>query len=161
MSWSMHRGEKLLVFLTGVGSIGFAFYYHEKLGGALFLLICGIGVFATALGFGVLYEEGIEIDEKNKRVRAYKSFMTIKNGQWESLSVFNRIIFREYSFVTKRKSATGGIFSTEKGKEYQVYLAGKPGKTLKLYVSSDKKRMQGRAEYLADALGLSLQEVYH
>ncbi|HSZ24246.1 MAG TPA: hypothetical protein VK766_00935 [Cytophagaceae bacterium] len=117
-----------------------------------------MGVFIMSFSIQNLFTNGVEFDFEKRRYRIYKDILSLKIGKWYSLSGFDRIVFREFSYIIK---SSKGIPDRRKQTDYQIYLTGKTKKSVKLYVYKERDEAWNAANQLADNLGYELKAVYN
>lgn len=66
------------------------------------------GVFIVVFSIQYLFNKGVEFDFEKKRYRIYRDMFSVKIGKWYSLSGFDRVVFREFSYITRDSDPTDG-----------------------------------------------------
>ncbi|HSZ26129.1 MAG TPA: hypothetical protein VK766_10435 [Cytophagaceae bacterium] len=146
----------IIFSLFGFSLIIAAIFHHQSIYFPIFAYSFGIPLVV----FFMLFTGGTEFDLNKNKVRKYKViFLGI--GKWHSLIDFDKIVFREFSYIngSGKYDPVGGEL---KGfKEYQVYLTGSDKKPLKVCVYTNKKDAWNIAKRLAKKLGYELQVIHH
>ena len=125
-----------------------------------FFPIFGFSFGIPLIIFFMLLTEGAEFDLKKNKVRIF-SVIFFRIGKWHSLIDFNKIVFREFSFINRSKKNSPLINESKGLKDYQIYLTGPYKKPLKLCVYSDKEKAWNITMELAIKLEYEVQVVKH
>jgi len=118
-------------------------FQKPKLIGALLMLLFGFALHDTYVIVGKIliftciippfYNDGIELDPKQKKYRYFTSYFGLKSGTWKSLSMYNYIIIKLQRGSRELIGARGAIATTVQGEQYEIAIVNEThGKHLML-----------------------------
>jgi hypothetical protein len=118
-----------------------------------------IAIFVLALAFFIISgNEGIVIDEKNKKFKVYYSVYFIKFGSWEPLPNFGRLLL-----VPEQLKYKGNIFSKKSltDEKFGVRLFYANSSDYLLAAKGELEPTKKDAEFLSKMLNLKIEDYSH
>jgi hypothetical protein len=117
----------------------------------LYLLPVGLGLIVCGILL-ISLKTGIELDFKNNKIRSYKSFFSLKTGEWISLKYYTS---GKLCYVTRsKKKNEDGSSEKIRNKTYTIELLHQRGKKLPFHEFTSYKLAKQTKQILEEQLNI-------